>query len=206
MGSIMAVCLAIACCFVSPQQLAEATGIPMFGDMMMRALPLAISTLIAMTCTTSISLSMEGKNLWIIKSMPIEDITIYKAKLLTNLALQIPAAILAALIVNFRFPMALSMRILVFITPLSFALLSSLWGMFINLKMPDYAWTSETALVKQSLPAMAGLLGNMVIGILCAALILILHRIDAGLVTAVITVLAAACSYVLWEHIKKSKI
>ena len=48
-----------------------------------------------------------------------------------------------------------------FVTPVVCALFNSLWGMFINLKMPDYNWTSETALVKQSLPAMAGMLGGL---------------------------------------------
>ena len=98
--------------------------------------------------------------------MPIEDITICKSKILMNLTLQIPAALLAALIINIRFPMALSMRILMFVTPVVCALFNSLWGMFINLKMPDYNWTSETALVKQSLPAMAGTLGGLVGGMI----------------------------------------
>ncbi|MFQ7552338.1 MAG: hypothetical protein ACLRMZ_21080 [Blautia marasmi] len=46
--------------------------------------------------------------------MPIDDMTICKSKILMNLTLQIPAALLAALVINIRFPLTLSMRVLMF--------------------------------------------------------------------------------------------
>ena len=138
--------------------------------------------------------------------MPIEDITICKSKILMNLTLQIPAALLAALIINIRFPMALSMRILMFVTPVVCALFNSLWGMFINLKMPDYNWTSETALVKQSLPAMAGTLGGLVGGMIPILAVLALHQIDAGLLTGVMTAVIMLGAWGLWGQIRKAKI
>lgn len=206
MGSIMVIILSAGCCFVSQEYFENMTGIPHMWELLQRALPLVISALISMTCTTCVSLSLEGKNLWIIKSMPIDDITIYKSKLLMNLTLQVPVVILAAIIINFRFPLTLLMRILAFVTPLTFALFSSLWGLFINVKMPDYSWSSETALIKQSLPSMAGILGGLAGGFIPVVLVLILHQIDAGLITTAITFLAALGAFVLWKQIKHSKI
>ncbi len=94
----MTLVLAIALIFVRFDQLDQMTGIPNMAEMAARILPFAISALISMSCTTCVSLSLEGKNLWILKSMPIEDITICKSKILMNLTLQIPAALLAALV------------------------------------------------------------------------------------------------------------
>ena len=171
-----------------------------------RIMPFAVGALISMSCTTCISLSLEGKNLWILKSMPIDDLTIYKSKILMNLTLQIPAALLAALVINIRFPLAPSMRVLMFVTPVVCALFNSLWGMFINLKMPDYNWTSETALVKQSLPAMAGMLGGLVGGMIPILAVLVLRQVDAGMLTGAITVVVLLGVWVLWGQIKRSKI
>lgn len=206
MGCLMTLVLPIALIFVRFDQLDQMTGIPNMAEMAARILPFAISALISMSCTTCVSLSLEGKNLWILKSMPIEDITICKSKILMNLTLQIPAALLAALIINIRFPMVLSMRILMFVTPVVCALFNSLWGMFINLKMPDYNWTSETALVKQSLPAMAGTLGGLVGGMIPILAVLALHQIDAGLLTGVMTAVILLGAWGLWGQIRKAKI
>ena len=93
-----------------------------------------------------------------------------------------------------------------FVTPVVCALFNSLWGMFINLKMPDYNWTSETALVKQSLPAMAGMLGGLVGGMIPILAVLVLRQVDAGMLTGAITVVVLLGAWVLWGQIKRSKI
>lgn len=206
MGCLMTLVLTIAMIFISSEQLDALTGIPNMTEMVSRVLPFAVSALLSMSCTTCISLSLEGKNLWILKSMPIDDMTICKSKILMNLTLQIPAALLAALVINIRFPLTLSMRVLMFATPVVCSLFNTLWGMFINLKMPDYSWTSETVLVKQSLPAMAGMLGGLVGGIIPVLAVLVLQKIDAGLLTAAITAVVLLGAWGLWGQIKRSKI
>lgn len=206
MGCLMTLVVAAAFLFVGSDKLDQLTGIPNIAEMAGRIMPFAVSALISMSCTTCISLSLEGKNLWILKSMPIDDLTICKSKILMNLTLQIPAALLAALVINIRFPLALSMRVLMFVTPVVCALFNSLWGMFINLKMPDYNWTSETALVKQSLPAMAGMLGGLVGGMIPILAVLVLRQVDAGMLTGAITVVVLLGAWVLWGQIKRSKI
>lgn len=206
MGCLMTLVLAAALIFVGSDQINTMTGIPNMTEMISRILPFAVGALVSMSCTTCVSLSLEGKNLWILKSMPIDDLTICKSKILMNLTLQIPAALLAALVINIRFPLSLSMRVLMFATPVACALFNSLWGMFINLKMPDYSWTSETVLVKQSLPAMAGMLGGLVGGMIPVLAVLVLQKIDAGLLTAAITCVVLLGAWGLWGQIKKSKI
>lgn len=93
-----------------------------------------------------------------------------------------------------------------FVTPLAYALFTSLWGMFINLKMPDYTWTSETALIKQSMPAMAGIFGGMAAGIIPLIVLIALQKVPAGILTAAITAVVLAAALGLWGVIKKLKI
>ena len=48
-------------------------------------MPLIIAALLSMSCTSAVSLSLEGKNLWIIQSVPVEPSAVFKAKMLFNL-------------------------------------------------------------------------------------------------------------------------
>lgn len=205
-GNVMAILTAAACFFVGEDQLKDMLGSAQIWEMAVRCLPFVISTWIALSCSTSVSLSLEGKSLWIIKSMPIDDITIYKSKILLNLSLQIPTALLTALLVNIRFTLPLPTRIFMFATPLAYALFTSLWGMFINLKMPDYTWTSETALIKQSMPAMAGIFGGMAAGIIPVFALIALYNVPAGILTAGITAAVLAAALGLWRAVRKLKI
>lgn len=103
-----------------------------------------------MTCTTSVSLSLEGKNLWILKSLPITKEEIYKGKMLFNLLLQIPTALISSALLAVRFRVTGMTLITLFVYPVAAAFAGTVWGLFINLKLPVYNWTNETTVVKQS--------------------------------------------------------
>lgn len=206
MGCIMTLIMAGALLFIGKDTLNALFESPQAYDIVLRVLPFALGAVVSMTCTTCISLSMEGKNLWIIKSLPIPDPVIIKSKVSTNLALQIPVILIAALAVNIRLPLPPVIRLMVFITPVVWAAFTTVLGMLINLRLPDYGWTSETALVKQSLPAMAGMLGSMLAGLIPAGLIILLKSLDTGLVTIVITAVILCAGVILWNYVKRQNI
>ena len=79
-GVLMSLMLAVASFFVSDADLKRMLGVQIPEQMLKGILPLILGALIMMTCTTSVSLSLEGKNLWILKSLPITKEEIYKGK------------------------------------------------------------------------------------------------------------------------------
>ena len=48
---------------------------------------------VGLTCTTGSSISIEGKNLWILKSSPLEVKDIFISKIAVNIILLVPAII-----------------------------------------------------------------------------------------------------------------
>ena len=67
--------------------------------------PIFITFCIATSCTTMASISMEGKNIWIVKSIPVSVITVFASKILVNLTILspvIPATIL--IIITLKIP------------------------------------------------------------------------------------------------------
>lgn len=126
-------------------------------------MPLIIAALLSMSCTSAVSLSLEGKNLWIIQSVPVEPSAVFKAKMLFNLSLTVPSGILSGLILGIVVHADIKLMLLFMFVPTAFALFSTTFGMFINIMMPVYEWESETRVIKQSMSSMIGMLGGAAI-------------------------------------------
>ena len=125
------------------------------GRLLRTGIPFLMSLLAAMGNTAPISLSMEGKQLWLLQSLPIRPQSVFLGKILVNLTMGVPSVLLSALLVTLggwadgiwtaAFPAA------------SLWLLSAL-GVWINLKLPSFDWESETAAVKQSISLLVSML------------------------------------------------
>ncbi|MFW5795153.1 MAG: hypothetical protein ACOCV1_06675 [Bacillota bacterium] len=122
-----------------------------------------IAFLLSTIYTSAISLSLEGKNLWIIKSLPIRAKTIMFSKMLFNILLGLPFAcffiICLAIALNFSFIQII--LLILFVT--SFSLITSSLGSVINLHFPKFSYKNETEVVKQSAGAFLGMFGGFAI-------------------------------------------
>lgn len=96
------------------------------------------------------SVSMEGANLWIPKSLPIRPQQVLHAKVSLQLLLtEIPllfAVVCAADIV----PASPAVKAMLCVTPLIYAAFSTMYGMTIGVRMPLMSWTTEITPLKQS--------------------------------------------------------
>jgi ABC-2 type transport system permease protein len=128
--------------------------------------PLVLSFFPAMTCTTSASISIEGKRLGLLASLPVSPRKIYLAKLAVNWIVIVPIIIISGVILVYRLNPVPSLALMYFAVPIAFAFLTSASGMFFNLLLPKLAWTTEQQAVKQSLSVLLSVfLGMAVIGI-----------------------------------------
>lgn len=162
-GTIMLLIASIACIVVDIKSI---DGISELLPMLKPVLPMIVSALIASVCTSCCSISLEGKSFWILKSLPISNKDIYNSKILFNLTVSIPALIIS----NILFIISLSLdpvtSILLFVSPIIFTIFSSVFGLFVNIKIPNFNWKNETAVVKQSIASMIGLLAPLLIGVI----------------------------------------
>ncbi len=119
---------------------------------------LSILTAGQMTCTTGVSISLEGKSLWILKSIPADVREIFAAKLLINIVLILVPSLLSLIGfgIAFRFPLLYYLGGLVLIT--AGALFISMLGLLINLRFPKLDYDREAVVIKQSLSAFLSVL------------------------------------------------
>ena len=162
MGPIIAVAMAVSFFFIDIESLLAM--LPIKIDVV-GILPLAIGTIFCIMNTTSTSVSMEGKEWWLIKSLSLTSKQILDAKLLMNLILFAPFYVVAVVtsIIALR-PSGLEIIWMV-ISPAVLILFSCVWGLFINLKVPVFNWENETSVVKQSVSALVGGICGSLVGV-----------------------------------------
>lgn len=106
---------------------------------------------ISLTTSTSCSFSMEGDKVWIKQSLPISILKMSECKLLLNILLFLPGLIIAILRCIISSKIAVINMIILIISLVMNLLFISSVGLFLNLKFPNYEWSNEMEVVKQSL-------------------------------------------------------
>jgi ABC-2 type transport system permease protein len=149
---------AIASIFFDKSKILNAIGVSVGENMIFQFLVLTVMFIAFFTSTTSSSISIEGRNFWIMKTLPLSPSSIFKGKILLNLVLLLPIAYLSLVILYFT----LNLSIIQLITLLALVSISSLlaaqFGLLVNLKFPKLNANNDTIVVKQSASAMISVL------------------------------------------------
>ena len=168
------------------------SGIPFFLGM--------IFCIMSVSCS---SISIEGKNWWLAKSLPIAAKELLQAKLLFNLLLLTPFYLLAQVILLFTVRANLVGRLLLLICPAVLIVFSVVFGLFINLCFPKFQWESDMEVVKQSAAGGISMLG-MFVAIIPAFSLSVLPEDLVPLVSLIFTAVILAVTYLLYRRIMKS--
>lgn len=153
-GLVMVTIGTIASAFVSKEQLAALLDMPGAAEQLGGILPLGISFMVVMTYITGCSISLEGSNLWILKTSPVTEKIIFLSKIFVNLTITIPVIILNGIILILTLRLPLVEGILLILLPIGYSVMSSILGLIINLHFPNLKWTSETTVIKQSVTSL----------------------------------------------------
>ncbi len=144
-----------------------------------------------MTSITSSMISLEGKSINILKSLPIKPHTIIKSKVLTALLIMLPFILIGDIVVFIKFKFNVISMIFILIASVLFPLVSETIGIIVNLKYPRMDAKNDTEVVKQSMSsAMSVFIGMGLIGITMAILYLALQaEISQNLIMFVLIIL-----------------
>ncbi len=145
------------------------TDLGVTADEVMRmAIPLFVSILVfaeSMVMMSVSAVSLEGKNLWILKSMPISAKTILLAKAMPQIILSVAFSFVSGLIVAIGIGAGFIESLLIIMIPAAFGVFAALSGIIINVLLPKLDFVNEVQVIKQSSAAFISMLVNMLIGI-----------------------------------------
>ncbi len=117
--------------------------------------------LASMNLMTAPSVSLEGKSLWLMQSLPVEPWQALRAKLRMQVLLTVPPLLLCAMCAAIVYPLGLVRLLVMAVFAASYALLGALAGLTLGVKMPVLTWTDQLMPIKQSAPVMLTLFGGM---------------------------------------------
>ena len=127
------------------------------------SLLIIVGFFISTVFTSAISLSLEGKNFWILRTLPIPAKTVMMSKMIFNVLLGLPFAILLTGAVGFSLNLDILMILLMMALIASYSLVTSIIGSIINLHFPKFHFKNETEVVKQSAGAFLGMFSGWII-------------------------------------------
>lgn len=158
----------------------------------------ALCLMSSMNDLTAPSVSLEGKMLWVLRSMPVSAVQVLNAKQALHLLLTVPPVIFTAVCVSITLRLPVLTAILLTLIAVLFAFFSAAFGLIFGLKMPSLSWTNETMPIKQSGAVMAALFGCMgVSGVIAGVGLLLAKFLPADAVLGTLAALLAGTVYLL---------
>lgn len=178
------------------------TYLPFAGDVT-GLIPFLMAVIACLMTTTCTSVSMEGKQWWITKSMPIAAKTVFDSKILLNLTINAPFYVIAELFLILALKPDGMELLWLLLLPVVFLVFASVFGIFVNLLLPNFDWENEVTVVKQSASALVGGLGGDLVIILCALPVIFLKQVPGDLIKAGIAAAVIAVTALLyWKMIR----
>ena len=128
-------------------------------DSVLLLLCVVLCGLASMNFMTAPSVSLEGKSLWLLQSLPVEPRRSFKVKIRMQLLLTGIPLLLCIGCTEAVYSMYCLQLIIIFLFGGSYVLLMALVGLFLGIKMPILTWTNEIMPIKQG--------GAVIITLLC---------------------------------------
>lgn len=169
----------------------------------------ALCVIVSMNDMSAPSVSLEGKNIWILQSFPVSAWQVLRAKLRLHLMLTLPPAAIMTVCAFIVLRPAVEEMVFIFLLLVLFILTMAQLGLFLNLKTPNLKWTNEIVPIKQSFSVTVTLFGGWGIIIACGGLYFLLGKYVGTLgFMALICLLLAVASVILrwWIKTKGARI
>ena len=142
---------------VLPEMAAE---VPELYALLPALLTVAVCFVVSINAILPVSISMEGKTLWQLQSLPIEPWQILCAKERMCIQICVIPTVFFVVICGIVIKLLWWETVLVLIAVCLYIPAIADFGLFLNLKMPNFNWTNAASLTKQSLPVVVSMFGS----------------------------------------------
>ena len=167
-------------------------------------LPIIMGGILSMTNTTSVSLSLEGKHINLLKSLPVSSEQIYKSKVYFNHMLFIPPTLFSCLMVIFILKLQLFDAVFLVVIPVLMVIFSGWLGMLFNSLFQKYLWDNETQVVKQSIAVLLNILTVIALSFAGAYAVMVWSSLGDWLFIGLIILLTCVAKILLYKQPIKS--
>lgn len=205
-GAIMAIIMSVALLINSSDLINAFTVLEMDGNTLPAAVSFALCVCLSMIAVSAPSISVEGKSLWLLKSLPVKAFDTLDAKALCHIVVTLPFVLISSVLCTVGLHAGLLQFVQLFTFPMAVVIFCGYFGVAVNLKLPKFDWISEIHCVKQSASVAICMFGMMAFLILLAILYLLLLSalIPADICVLLYTVIFLLMSMLLRKWLQRS--
>jgi len=177
------------------------------GDGLLGAAAAGVLCLMAgMVTITAPSVSLEGKSLWILRTLPVEPMDVLIMKAAMHLLVSLPFILLGAVLAAVAMRLPAWDAALAFVLPALLCALTALLGLAFNLRFPRLDWQSLMQPIKQGLSVVLTMAASfLAVALPAAAYYFLLKDLVSPRVFLLLTALVyAGLSAMVFRHLKKS--
>ena len=138
-----------------------------------RFIPAVIAFFALSAPTTAASISLEGKSVWLIKSLPVNHKKLFTAKIFVNDMFVIPTTVLSVTMLLIAFGASLLTTIMTILIAIFSVAFASRFGLLLNLLFPKYTWENPNQPIKQSLCVFLTMMSAFIFAALCVFLAIV---------------------------------
>ncbi len=198
-GAMMMVILAVGTAVMGKEAIDGLLGVEGIAE---RTIPVLLGMLPAMMPLTACSISMEGKQWWMMQTFPVSEKALARSKVLADLLVVFPFYLVSELALLIALKPDMGDIVSLVTVPAAYILFSARLGLAINRRFPVFDWENETRAVKQSTSVFLTVLAGMISGAVPMAVLLGASGIPAGAVYGVtIGVLALITAMLEWKEL-----
>ena len=206
-GAILAVAVAVLTLFKGQGILQGLANVYAGGaDVNAFIMPMACTVecfTMALTIISAPSISLEGKNLWVLQSAPVRASDVLMPKVYLHMIIACPASLLASLLFVIALPMETADAVLMFLAPLALTVCMALLGVVANLHWPRFDYTNETFAIKQSVSSTVTMFAGL--GIVLAPMLLYLlllkRYMSPRTMITIFTSLLAIADFIMYDYL-----
>ena len=174
------------------------------------AVPVLLTAAVCLVCSMNDmavpSVSLEGKTLWISRSLPVDAWTALRAKCSVQLLLTAPGALFAAVCAAIAMRTALITGLLMALCCAAFAFFSAYFALYIGLHNVNLVWTNEISVIKQGSQVLLALLAGWAAPVILALpYMLVLHGKLSGEAYLALLTLVLALAAALFRRWLRTK-
>ena len=183
-------------------------GVNISKDLIISNIPLVVFGFILltsfMTSITSSMISIEGKNINIIKSMPIKTKTILMSKIYSALLLTTSVLVIGDIILFVGLKLGIVELILLILLSILLPLTSHFIGLLVNLRYPKLDAENSTEVVKQSTSSFVSVMIGMILLVVnIYAVIKIMIFLKPIVILIIFTLAYILINYILYMYLIK---
>ncbi len=161
---------------------------------------LLLSVTAYMTSITNSLISLEGRNINILKTLPVSVKTILMSKIYACMVITTPVLILGELLLFVKFKLSFIEMILLLFLGILIPLVSHFIGIIINLQYPKLDFENESEVVKQSMSSFLSVMIGMILFIVSIVITLnLLGNIHAKLLLFLTVVFYLIVDFILYQ-------